>query len=63
MIAELPHEVSRPEHVLEEFVYRGPSRRVVAGDCAELHFCCLRHESRAEDFLPFGACGAQRSHP
>ena len=32
VIAELPHKVPKPEHVLEKFVHGGPSRRVVAGD-------------------------------
>ena len=55
VIAELPHEVSQPEHVLQEIVHGGPSRWVVAGDRAELRFCCLGHQPRAEDFCPFGA--------
>ena len=40
MIAELPREVSQPEHVVEEIVYRGPSWRVAAGYGAESRFCC-----------------------
>ena len=57
MIAELPHEVSQPQHVVEEIVHGGSSRRVVAGNCAELRFRCLGHQPGAEDFCPFGARG------
>ena len=63
MIAELPHEVLQPEHVLEEIVHGGPSRRVVAGDCTEPRLRCLAHQPRAEDFRRFGARGAPRIHP
>ena len=58
MIAELPHQVSQPEHVVEEIVKEGPSWQVVAGDCAELRFCHFPHQPRAEDFSPCGARGA-----
>ena len=61
--AELPHEISQLEYVLEGVVYGGPSRRVVAGYCAELRFCSLGHQRRAEDFTPCGAHGAPRGHP
>ena len=57
-IAELPHEISQPERVVEKIVYGGPSGRVVAGYCAELRFCRLRHPPGAEDFCPCGARGA-----
>ena len=56
MIAEFPREVSQPEHV--EIVYGGPPQRVVAGYGAELRFCCLGHQPRAENFRPCGAGGA-----
>ena len=61
--AELPHEISQPEHLVEEIFYGGPSRRVVAGYCAELRFCRLGHQPRAEDFCLCGARGAPRGHP
>ena len=63
MVAELPHEVPQPEHVLEGLVHGGPSWCVVAGDRAELRFCRLGHQPRAEDFRPLGACRAPRGHP
>ena len=31
VVAKLPREVPQPEHVVEEIVHRGPSRRVVSG--------------------------------
>ena len=55
MIAELPNEVSEPEHVVEVILHGGPSWRVLAGNCAELRFCRLGHQTRAEDLHPFGA--------
>ena len=63
VVAKLPCEVSQPEHVVEEIVHRGPSRRVVAGYGTELRLCVLGHQSGAEDFRPRGACGAPRGHP
>ena len=63
MIAELPCQISQPEHVVEEIVYGGPFRQVVAGYCAELRFCRLGHHRRAEDFCPGGARRAPRGHP
>ena len=63
MVAKLPCEVPWPEHVVEEVVHRGPSRRVVAGSGAELRLCFLGHQPRAEDFRPCGACGVPRCHP
>ena len=41
MVAKLPCEVPQPEHVVEEIVHRGPSRRVVAGYGAELRLRVL----------------------
>ena len=63
MIAELGHEVPPQEHVLEEFLHGGSSRRVVPGYSAELRFCRLGYEPRAEDLLSLGASGAPQSHP
>ena len=57
MVAKLPFEVPQPEHVVEEIVHRGPSRRVVAGYGAELRLRVLGHQPGAEDFCPCGACG------
>ena len=58
VVAKLPCEVPQQEHVVEEIVHRGPSRRVVAGYGAELRLRVLGHQSGAEDFRPCGACGA-----
>ena len=63
MVAKLPCEVPQPEHVVEEIVHRGPSRRVIAGYSAGLRFCVLGHQPRAEDFRSCGACEAPRGHP
>ena len=63
MIAELPREIPQLEHVVEGIVQGGPSRRVVAGYGAGLRLCRLRHQPRAEDFCPCGACGSPRGHP
>ena len=63
MIAKLPCEIPQPEHVVEEIVHGGPSRRVVAGYGAELRLRFLGHQPRAEDFRPCGARGAPRGHP
>ena len=41
VVAKLPCEVPQPEHVVEEIVHRGPSRRVVSGYGAELRFLKL----------------------
>ena len=51
VVAKLPCEVPQPEHVVEEIVHRGPSRRVVAGYGAELRLRVLGHQSGAEDFV------------
>ena len=63
MVAELPCEITQPEHVVERIVHGGPSRRVVAGYGAELRLRRLGHQPRAEDFCPCGALGAPRGHP
>ena len=63
MTLEILREISQPERVVEEILYGGPSRRVVAGYGAELRFCCFEHQPRAEDFRPCGARGAPRGHP
>ena len=63
VVAELPHEVPQPQHVLEELIYRGPSRQVVAGNYAELRFRRVRHQPGTEDLRPLGAGGTPRSHP
>ena len=55
------YEVPQPEHVLEELVYGGPSRRVVAGNRAELHFCRFGHQPRTGDLRH--ASQTPRSHP
>ena len=62
MIAKLPPEIPQPEHVVEEIVHGGPSRRVVAGYGAVLRLRRLRHQPRAEDLCPCGARGAPRGH-
>ena len=43
LVAELPTKVPGLEHVLEELVHGGPSRIVVADNCAELHLCRFGH--------------------
>ena len=63
MIAKLQREIPQPEHVVEEIVYGGSSRRGVAGYGAELGLCRLGHQPRAEDFRPCGARGTPRGHP
>ena len=63
VVAKLPRELPQPEHVVEEIVHRGPSRRVVSGYGAELRLRVLGHQSEAEHFGPRGACGAPRGHP
>ena len=63
VVAKLPREVPQPEHVVEEIVHRGPSRRVVSGYGAELRLRVLGHQSGAEHLRPRGACGAPRGHP
>ena len=63
VVAELPHEVSQPEHVLEEAGYGGPSWRDVAGIGAELRFRRLGHQPGTQDLRPLGAGGPPRSHP
>ena len=63
MVATLPCEIPQPEHVVEEIVHGGTSRRVVAGYGAELRLRLLGHQPRAEDFHPRGARGVPRGHP
>ena len=63
MGAKLLCEIPQPEHVVEEIVHGGPSRRVVAGYGAELRLRLLWHQPRAKDFRPRGARGAPRGHP
>ena len=63
VVAKLPGEVPQPEHVVEEIVHRGPSRRVVSGYGPELRLRVLGHQSGAEHLRPRGACGAPRGHP
>ena len=63
MIAELPREISQPEHVVEEIVHGGLSWRVVASYGAELRFCRFRHQPRAEYFCPCGARRQPGGHP
>ena len=55
VVAKLPCEVPQPEHVVEEIVHRGPSRRVVSGYGAELRLRVLRQQSGAEHLRPCGA--------
>ena len=62
-VAELPHEIPQPEHVLEELVHGGPPRWVVAGNRAELRVCRFGHQPGTEDLRPLGAGGTPRSHP
>ena len=62
-IAKLPREIPHSEHVVEEIVYGGSSRRVVAGYGAELRLCSLGHQPRADNFRPCGPPGAPRGHP
>ena len=40
-----------------------PPWRVVAGNCAELCLCRLRHQPGAENLRPLGAGGALRADP
>ena len=63
VVTKLPCEVPQPEHVVEEIIHRGPSRRVVSGYGAELRLHVLRHQSGAEHPRLCGACGAPRGHP
>ena len=63
MIAKLPCEIPQPEQVVEEIVYGGAPSWIVAGYGAELRFCRLWHQPRAEDFCPCGASGAPLGHP
>ena len=62
VVAELPQEVSQPEHVLEELVYGGPSQQVLAGNRAELRCCSFGHQPGTEDLCPLAAGGTPRSH-
>ena len=63
MIAKLPCKIPQPEHVVEEVIQGGPSRRVVAAYGAELRLPVLGHLPGAEDFRPRGARGAPGGHP
>ena len=61
VVAELPQEVSQPEHVLEELVYGGPSWRVVnARSCAS---AAGGTSPEQKTFHRLGAGGTPRSHP
>ena len=62
MVSELPHEITQPEHVLEELVHAGPPWRLVAGNCAELRLGRLGHQPGTEDLRPLSTGGTPRSH-
>ena len=55
MIAKLQCEIPQPEHVVEEIVHGGPSRRVVAGYGAELRLCLLGHHEATHRALSPGS--------
>ena len=59
VVAKLPCEVPQPEHVVEEIVHRGPSRRVVPGYGAELRLCVLGLTRRGEEARAGGLWGVQ----
>ena len=62
VVAELPHKVPQPEHVLEELISGGPPRQVVPGHRAELCLCRLDYQPGAENLPPLGAGGAPRGN-
>ena len=57
VVAELPCEISQPEHMVEEIVHGGPPWWVVAGNGAELRLRLLWYQPRAEGFCPRGTHG------
>ena len=59
VVAKLPCEVPQPEHVVEEIVHRGPSRRVVSG---YVHVApAERHEATHRALSPGGRWRAASS--
>ena len=53
VVAELPRQIPKPEHVLEKRVQGVFPLAVVAGDCAELCFCGVGYQPPAENLCTF----------